>query len=120
MLVTAFTLAVLTTSGFFVIYRKLPRKVRRFLEKHSLGTDAVALLLTYMLLGGTLTALIAGALVGLMTSALLFISQHPEDFEFLADVSQVIKDGLTKLKAMAKEFGAEYRANKLEAAKITE
>jgi hypothetical protein len=70
-----------------------------------------------MLLGGTLTALVAAALVGLMTSALLYVANNSEDFQVLFDVSNVIKEKLADLKRLSKEFGEEYREKKLEEAK---
>lgn len=116
MLSNAAALAILTTSGFSIIYRKLPRKVRKFILKHNLAADIVALLLTYVLLGGTLTALTAAALVGLMTSALIYVGQRPEEFEFIADFFGAAKDKLNSFKQFLSEKGREYRQRKLEAA----
>jgi hypothetical protein len=78
MLATGLTLACLTATGFYMVYRKLPARVRRFMEKHVLLTDAVACLLTYMLFGGTLVALFAAAWMGLLTSVLLAIANNPK------------------------------------------
>jgi hypothetical protein len=112
MLMNAFTLAILTTCGFCVAYKKLPRKIRRFIQKHSLLADAIALLLTYMLLGGTLTALVAAAVVGLLTSALLYIANNPQDFRILEDIAEVIKEKVALLKQLAKDLGEDYRIKK--------
>ena len=117
MITSAISLAVLSTAGFVVVYKKLPRKIRRWISRHGLLADISALFLTYMLLGGTLTALMASALVGLFTSALLYISQNPEDFEYLDTIAEMIKDQLNKLKQMSKEFGQAYREKKLMEAK---
>lgn len=76
MLVNGFILATLTVSGFYLIYRKLPMRLRRFMEKHSLMTDIVACVLTYILFGGTLVALFASAWVGIMISILLALVQN--------------------------------------------
>ena len=110
MLSSALTLAILTTAGFYVAYSKLPRRVRRWIENHSLLTDTLCLLLTYMLLGGTLTALVAAAMVGLMTSALLYIANHPSDFIFLSDFGTMVSDFLRKLKEGLAAFSKEYNA----------
>jgi len=112
MLLDALVLASLTTAGFMLVYRKLPRGVRKFLEKHSLLTDAVALLLTYALLGGTLTALVAGALVGIFTSIMLYIAEHPDDFQYLWDAAEAIKKVTGQIKTWANETGATYREHK--------
>jgi len=116
MLSTATALAILTTGGFVVVYSKLPRRMRKFIEKHSLATDVVALFLAYMLLGGTLTALTASAMVGLMISGLLHIQNNREDFEWLFDGIDFCKTGLASLGAKLKEMGQNYRRHKLEEA----
>lgn len=77
MITTGFTLACLTAAGFYMVFRKMPRKVRRFLQKHALFTDAVTCMLTYALFGGTLVALFAAAWMGLMVSMLLAITANP-------------------------------------------
>lgn len=83
MLTNAFALALITSGGFIAVYSKLPRKLRKWIENHELLADGCALFLTYLLLGGTLTALTAGAMVGLMTSGLLHVAKNKEDFEYL-------------------------------------
>ena len=76
MFVTGLLLASLTTAGFLFIYFKLPRWLRKFMEKHALLTDFLACLLTYMLLGGTLTALFAAAIMGILVSILLAFAKN--------------------------------------------
>ena len=76
MIQTATTLAILTTTGFFVVYLKLPKKVKIVIKKHILLTDAIALFGIHLLLGGTATALIAASMTGLMVTILLDISQE--------------------------------------------
>lgn len=109
MLSNALALAIATTIGIGVIYAKLPRKVRRVIEKYSLLTDMIALILVYILLGGTLTALMAGALCGLFTSVFLYIQQHQTDFLFLWDMSEWIKEQLAVAKQTLTEYGRMYR-----------
>jgi len=113
MLITnGLTLAILTTTAFFIVYKKLPRKIRRWVQAHTLLTDVVALLLTYMLFGGTLTALFAAAMTGLFVSGLLYISNHPEDFLYVEDMIEVAKKKLVELKVKLNELGADYRAKR--------
>lgn len=114
MLSTAFSLALLTTGAAIIVYKKLPRKVRRFIEKHSLLTDLVALIAIYALLGGTLTALFAGAMCGIMISILLHITNNEEDFMFLYDARDFIKEQLVQAKEVLAVYGQQYRAKKLE------
>jgi hypothetical protein len=112
MLFNGLILATMTTVGFLWIYRRLPRRVRKWIERHDLLTDAFALLLTYMLLGGTLTALFAASLVGLMVSALLYIAKNPEDFQILFDFIALTKENVLKFQGYIREHGRTYREEK--------
>lgn len=80
MIETAFILATLTTAGFLIIYLKLPKPVRLFIQKHALATDCIALFVIYLLLGRTLTALMAGAMSGLFVSILLYFAGNKQHF----------------------------------------
>ena len=76
MIGTALTLATLTTGGFLAIYLKLPPNIRKLIKKHALATDLATLGLAYVLLGGTLTALMAASMSGLFVSVLLFLAKN--------------------------------------------
>jgi hypothetical protein len=102
------------------IYKKLPRKVRRFLEKHSLLTDLATLIAVYMLLGGTLAALVAGAMCGIMVSIMLHIANNPDDFLYLYDLKDYVSEKLAELKVTLNDYGAVYRQRKIEKAQKTE
>jgi len=112
MLLNGLVLATLTTTCFLVVWKKLPRKIRRFIQKQTLLCDAIALLLTYILLGGTLTALVAAAMVGLMVSGLLHIANNEQDFVFLHDYCKIVKEKLAQLKVILKEFNDGHVAKK--------
>jgi len=78
MIIEGLSLAVLTGAGFYFLYHKLPRSVRKFMQKHVLLTDAVICFATYALFGGTLTALFAAAWLGLIVSITLAIVSNPD------------------------------------------
>lgn len=78
MLVTGFTLAVLTSTGFLILYYKLPAGIKAFMCRHVFLTDAVACGLTYGLFGGTIVGLFAAAFVGLIVSVNLALVNNPE------------------------------------------
>lgn len=109
MLTTAASLAVLTTVGCLIIYNKLPRRIRKFIEKHSLLTDLLCLIGIYMLLGGTLTALFAASMCGLAISVLLHIANHPDDFLYLYDLRDFLKEKMKDAKLMLDAYGHAYR-----------
>lgn len=114
MLSNAFALAVLTTSAFIIVYQKLPRKIRRMIEKYSLVSDLLALIGVYLLLGGTLTALVAGAMVGLFVSVLLHIANNPDDYLYLYDMRDFLKEKMAEAKEALNTYGQTYRKNKAE------
>src|SRR5687768_16765374 len=89
----ALVLAVVTFIGGWMVWGKLPRRVRKWLERQSLTTDVVLLFLDYLVLGGTATALLASAFVGLMVSVALYIANHPEEFGWLFDLVEQAKIG---------------------------
>lgn len=87
MVTSALALAGFTICGCLIIYSKLPVKVRKFLQGHTLATDAITLLILYYLLGGTLVAMLAAAICGLVVSGFLYVTsrreQYPELFKLL-------------------------------------
>jgi len=112
MIGNAFALAVVSTGGFILIYQKLPRKIRKYLEKFSLLTDLLAAIAVYALLGGTLTALMAGAMVCVFVSILLHVANHKEDFLYLYDMKDFIVEQAAVLKEALTEYGNRYREKK--------
>ena len=113
MLSDALVLALLSTIGFIMLYKKLPRKVRKFLEKHALFTDFLTFILTYITLGSTLTALTAGAMVAIMTSCIIHVLANPDDFMYVYDFMDAVEDGLKAIKSTLSEAGAAYRDKKM-------
>lgn len=114
MLSDALVLAILSTIGLIMLYAKLPRKVRRFLEKHAVLTDFVTFILTYLSLGSTLTALTAGAMVAIFTSCIIHISANKEDFLYVYDFMDMVKEGMAELKKTLEDAGQGYRERKKE------
>lgn len=112
MMANALSIAVLVTSGFILLYNKLPRNIRRFITKYSLLTDFLCMVTTYWMFGGTVTALMAGAIVDVMISALLHIANHPNDFEWLFDALKAVKDLLDKARSMLSELNNRYKSTK--------
>ena len=113
MLSDAMVLAILSTIGLLMLFKKLPRKIRKFLEKHAVFTDFLTFILTYLTLGSTLTALTAGCMVAIFTSMLIHIQAHPDDFMYLYDAHEAMKDGLAEVKSYLSQLGADYRDSKL-------
>lgn len=115
MLLDALVLSVLSTIGFVLTYKKLPRKVRRFLAKYGVFTDVLTFVLTYFTLGGSLTALTAGAMVAIWTSMLITIAEHPDDYLYVYDTLDAIKKQMESAKKALNTFGKEYREQHREA-----
>ena len=79
---TALLLSLLTTGGFLAIFYKLPKRLRTFIVTHPLITDIATLTFAYIVLGGTLTALIAAAMTGLIISILLYLAKMQESSNY--------------------------------------
>ncbi len=112
MLSDALVLAILSTIGLMMLFAKLPRKIRKFLENHGIFTDFLTFILTYISLGSTLTALTAGAMVAIFTSIVIHVMAHKEDFMYLYDLRDAMRDGMAELKKMLEEAGLAYRKSK--------
>lgn len=109
MLTTAVSLALLSVAGVWLVYKKLPPKVRRFLEGHPLFTDLSSLILIYITLGGTLTALIAAALAGIMVSMMLEVANHPDDYLFLYALKDSAKETTSGIRGWIKDINESYK-----------
>lgn len=112
MLSNAMSIAVMVTAGFFLLYQKLPRNIRRYIVKYSLITDFLAMVATYYMFGGTVTALMAGAIVDIMISAMLHVANHPQDFEWLFDAFKTVKELVVKFQDYLKQINQQYQASK--------
>lgn len=109
---TAVALSILTVGACIIIYIKLPRQVRRFLEKHSLMTDLICLIGTYYFLGGTITALLAAGIVGLMVSGLLEVANNKDQYLYLYDLRDFIRGKLTSTREALNQYGDNYKQKK--------
>jgi hypothetical protein len=74
LLVEATVLGAASTAGFGLTWTRIPEQIRQWCVEHPLLTDVVATFLTYELLGGTLTALVAAGFVSVFISAILYIA----------------------------------------------
>lgn len=106
MVVNALILSAITITGCLIVYSKLPQKIRTYVEKYSLITDGLSLLFLYYFLGGTLVALLASAVSGLVISILLYIASHknqyPEIVKFFAIAQQYLDNMLGMLNTLLK------------------
>jgi hypothetical protein len=108
MISNAITLASLTAVGGYLVYRKLPGKAKHLIKRFPLMTDVLALIGTYALFGGTVTALIAGALVSIVVSAMLHIVNHPDDFVWLYDALEQVRNLLDEAKGWLTSMNRTY------------
>ena len=76
MITEAAILGSASAVGFGLTYTRVPDWVKEFCLKHPLMTDVVATYLTYEILGGTLTALMAAGLVSVLVSILLYLLNY--------------------------------------------
>ena len=74
----ATVLAGTTFVGGILIWKKLPTALKKWLARQTLLTDVVMFIVAYVVLGGTTTALLASAMLGVMVSGVLFIANNPD------------------------------------------
>jgi len=108
MISNAITLAALTSVGFLLIYKKLPRNFRHLVVKYNLVFDILALIATYIVFGGTVTALIAAALVSIVVSVMLHIAAHPSDYCWLFDMFASVRNVIGQCKEQMKQLNQKY------------
>lgn len=73
MLIEATVLGAASSAGFGLTWTRVPAQVKEFCLEHPLLTDIIATWLTYELLGGTLTALVAAGFVSVFVSIILYL-----------------------------------------------
>ena len=112
MISNAFTMAVLGTTGFYMIYAKLPRSVRRVIVKYSLLTDFVAMVLTYLLFGSGITALLAGAMCAIIISVMLYMANNPTEFVWFFDALEQVKQLASAVRKKLDDLNTEYKVKK--------
>lgn len=112
MMGNACSLALLTAVGGYIIYKKLPPKAKHLITKYHFLTDLFALIGVYVLFGGTVTALLAGAIVSIIVSVLLHIANHPEDYEWLHDAIERIKAALRQFQTYLIQMNQKYKEKK--------
>lgn len=113
MISTAFTLACLITASLFFLYNHLPREVRKWILKHGLLVDFIVMCVTFLSLGTSVTALIASAIVDLFVSVAIYIMNHQDDYSFIFDTIEMIKNMLKKAQTRLKELNQEWKANRI-------
>lgn len=78
MLVDGFLLAGLTLGAAVLTFRHMPRWCKGFVEKHPGLTRAACFVLTYIVLGHSVTAIFAAAILDILLSILLSINADAE------------------------------------------
>ena len=119
MMIEAGLLAVITEAGLASMWKKLPKTVKDFMIKHPLLTDLFMLFGTYAFLGFTILAHMAGGLIVLFTTCMLYIAAHPDDFMYLYDAQKAISEWVVNLQKSLNERGKQYRAEKARKEAVT-
>ncbi len=103
MISDGFVLAGLTVAGFYFLYVKLPKRVKKFLMDRPLFTDASAALFTYMIFGGTATALMAAGWACLITSIIIHISKNKVMMSWVERIKLKIREVFTWIETIGAE-----------------
>lgn len=82
----AIILAVATTTGLVFLIKKLPGRIQAFLVRMGFFSDVIAAVLTYWMLGKTLTAMLAAAFVGIFISVGIHYAREKQAKDLLVEV----------------------------------
>jgi hypothetical protein len=91
LLVDSMILAAITGTGMWLIFKKLPLKMRLWLNNHMLVTRFGCAILTYTILGGTLHALFAAAWIDLFVSVVMHLYSKPDTHTAMTRLGAYIK-----------------------------
>ena len=91
MVLNSLLLAAITGTGLFLIFNKLPLKMRLWLHNHMLVTRFGCAVLTYTVLGGSVTALFAAAWLDLFVSVVMHLYSKPETHTAMTRLGAYIK-----------------------------
>lgn len=97
MILNSLLLAAITGTGFFLIFNRLPLKIRLWLHNHMLATRVGCAVLAYTLLGGTLTALFSAAWLDLFVSVIMHLQSKPETHTAISRLGAYIKTMYNKI-----------------------
>lgn len=114
MITAGLALASITCFGFWLVYQKLPGRIKKFMAHHSLLTDIVACVLTYILFGGTLVALFASAFMGIIVSIMLAIANN----EIASALMDVLVDKVVEAKNALIDYVKAFAENHIEVSSI--
>lgn len=112
MLSDGLILAILTSGAFIGVYRKLPKKLRDWIQAHPLATEIIAGLFTYWLHGGTLTAIAASAWVGIFLMGALHVANHPDNFQHIVAAKEFLVDKIAELNSTMSNWGRDLLARR--------
>ncbi len=108
MLTNAVILAALSASGLVVIWKRLPNGMRQYIIRHPIQGEIAVFVITFGTLGGSLTALFAGSIVSAITSVLLHIAEHPEQYTEIIMLKDFVAQKTNSIWGKAKSLIREH------------
>lgn len=119
MLANAVIFAGLTAAGLVFTFKKLPPKMQEYMLKHHVLTEIITTLSTMALMGTSMTGLLGAAMVGVVTTGLLHVREHPEKYAYLHVLGDWIgeksEETTSWLNNAARKFRADRQAKALHA-----
>jgi Na+/H+ antiporter NhaA len=97
MFLNAFLLGSLSVIGGWFIYKRLPNYIKQYLLTRPLFTDLTLFIVVYIVFSGTLTALLAAAIAGIIVSVLLNLSKRKPFMDFIDKLTTQAEIYWTKL-----------------------
>ena len=111
MLLDGIVLGTMSVAGGYLLWRKMPPRARAMAIKYNLTTDIVVSLGVYFLIApGTVTGITAAAWAGILTSMLLHVAAHPDEYAWMSEGIEEAKKGCGSLLGAVKEAVASGKA----------
>jgi hypothetical protein len=109
LLLEPFLLALVVVSGSILVYRHLPKKIRKLIRALGGLVSISALVGVYYYCGRNLQALMAGLMTSVKIFALIYAANHPDELLFLYDLRDMIKKEMEFLISEVRRIAREYR-----------
>ncbi len=97
MILEGVVLGGITLAGFTVLYKRMPIPVKKFMMKHPIITDCVIVVFFYEVMGMSIIAHVAVAVMSLGVMAGMEVARNPQDYQYLLSRMNFAKNEWAKI-----------------------
>lgn len=92
-----------------VASKKLPRKLRRFMQKYPTFSSLSIFFLVFYALGESLVGFTFAATLALVAKFFAYVSSNTSHFQYLIDIKESIEHTASNVRDWFKEYGKNYK-----------